>query len=226
LSGQTGITDDNGYVKLSPIKLGKQQMQVDRRAFASTTRAVTIGWGSNPLPDLALSPTGLQYSFKTVDFLSGKPIVKAEASSGEFSAFSNENGDILLTVDTKADEDVSVTIKAEGYRDETMVAAANTTEVKMVAGTKHLFVSKRSGKYDIYKIDADGKYEELVLSGTGAERDDLVLAAHPNRSVAALMSTRENLRNSDGYLLNTITIIDAITNEKKDIDRSEQFKIV
>src|SRR5690606_21718319 len=153
-------------------------------------------------------------------------IVKAEASSGEFSAFSNENGDILLTVDTKADEDVSVTIKAEGYRDETMVAAANTTEVKMVAGTKHLFVSKRSGKYDIYKIAADGKYEELVLSGTGAERHDLVLAAHPNRSVAALMSTRERLRNSDGYLLNTITIIDAITNEKKDIDRSEQFKIV
>ena len=91
---------------------------------------------------------------------------------------------------------------------------------------KHAFVSKRSGEFDVYKIDADGKNEELVLAGSGAERDDMVLAPHPSRNVTVLVSTRENMRNSDDYLLSTITIIDLETNETENISRSEQFQIV
>lgn len=229
LSGQSGQTDDEGYVKLSRIKLGKNDLKVERRAFATTEKKITIGWGSNPLGDYPLTPTGLQYAFKTTDFLSGNAIQKAEATSGYASAFSNENGEILLTLDTKSDEDVQVMITAEGYRTETLTATAQddgTIDVKMAPYLRHTFVSKRSGKFDIYKIDGDGKNEELVLSGTGHERDDIVLAPHPYRNVTAMVSTRENMRNVDGYQLSTLYMLDLETNEKQSLGLSEKYQIV
>ncbi len=228
LSGQSGETDSEGYVKIGGVKLGKNELKIERRAFAATTKPVTIGWGSNPLGDFALTPTGLQYTFKVTDFLSGKAIDKAEAVSGYASAFSNENGEIVLTLDTKSDDAVQVDVKADGYRDEkfTITSDKETIDVKMAASMKHVFVSKRSGKFDIYKIDADGKNEELVLSGTGSERDDMVLAPHPSRNITALVSTRENMRNSDDYLLSTISVIDLTTNEITNIAQSEQFQVI
>ncbi len=228
LSGQSGQTDDQGYVKLQKIRLGKNELKVERRAFATTTKPLTIGWGSNPLGEVPLTPTGLQYAFKTTDFLSGKPIERAEAVSGYASAFSNANGELVLTLDTKSDDAVQVTIKADGYREENMVITSDqeTVDVNMAPYLKHAFVSKRSGKFDVYKIDADGKNEELVLAGNGAERDDMLLAPHPSRNVTALVSTRENMHNSDGYLLSTLTIIDLDTNETENLEQSEKFQIV
>ncbi len=229
LDGQSGITNDEGYIKLDHLRLGRSEIKIERRAFAVFTKNLTVGWGSNPLGDFRLTPVGLQYTFHVADFLSGKPIFKAEAINGDASAFANEQGEVVLTLDTKDDQDVLINISAEGYREEevTMTAQEGTTkDIKMAPATKHVFVSKRSGKYDIYKIDADGKNEELVLRGTGYEKDDMVLATHPDRNVAALVSTRENMQNTDGYLLSTLTIIDLETNEKENIGRSERFQVI
>lgn len=228
IGNQTGVTDNEGQVYLSKLKLGKQDMAIDRRAFAEVDKKVTIGWGSNPLGDYQLEPTGIQYTFQVNDFLSDKPIAKAEAISGDASAFSDDTGKLVLTLDTKSDEDVEITISKDGYRNEQlMVGDPNQAiEVKMVPAKKHVFVSKRSGKYDVYKIDADGKNEELVLAGTGTERDDMVLVPHPTKNVAALVSTRDNMRNSDGYLLSTLTILNLETNESVSLGRSERFEVV
>jgi hypothetical protein len=229
LNGQSGITDDEGVVKLSRLKLGRSDLKIERVAFATITKSITVGWGSNPLGDFKLTPVGLQYSFHVVDFLSGTAIQKAEAISGTASAFSDEKGEILLTLDSKTEDKVSVTIKAEGYRDETLIASSDDTankDIKMVPARKHVFVSKRTGKFDVYKIDADGKNEELVLRGTGSERDDMVLTPNPTKNIAALVSTRENMHNSSGYMLSTLYILSLDTNDKKSLGRSEKFQIL
>ena len=226
---KSSVTDENGIALLADLKLGKTNLKVERRAFATVEKPLTIGWGSNPLGDQSLEPVGLQYSFKTVDFLSGKPMEKAEAYSGDASAFSNAEGEIIITLDTTSDEPVDIMITAEGYRTEGVKDSANNEavqEIKMAPANAHAFVTKRSGKYDVYKIDADGKNEELVLAGTGNERDDIVLAAHPERNVAALVSTREGMRNTDGYLLSTLIIIDLETNETTSLGRSERFQVI
>lgn len=228
IGSQSSTTDSEGEVHLSKIKLGKQHMVIERRAFASVDKTQTIGWGSNPLGDYQLEPTGIQYTFQVNDFLSDKPITKAEATNGDASAFSDENGKLVLTLDTKSDEDVNIKISKDGYRDEEMTVGDNsqTINVKMVAAKKHAFVSKRSGVFDVYKIDADGKNEQLVLAGTGAERDDMILVPHPTKNIAALVSTRDNVRNSDGYLLSTLTIINLDTNETSSLGRSERIELV
>lgn len=224
-------TDNNGVAKLERIKLGGTELTIEKRAFADVSQKVTIGWGSNPLGDFEVKPTGLQYSFKTTDFLSSNPVEKAEISSGEYSAFSDEEGLAVITIEDPGEEAIDIEINADGYRKEMVTQEKENKEVQnisMVASRKHVFISKRTGNYDVYKIDADGQNEELVLSGTGNEKEDMSLIAHPDRDLVALVSTRDSVRNKDGFLLSTLTLIDLSGDEVKteSLATSERIQIV
>lgn len=226
----SGVTNEQGIAGLSGVKLGTQTISIERKAYATSEKQITVGWGSNPLGDSSIKPTGIQYSFLMVDYLSKKPIVKAEAFSGDASAFSDKDGKATLTLDTNGDEPVLINVRADGYRSEKVKddggEDTSVRTVRMVPAQKQVFITKRSGKYDVYKIDADGKNEELVLSGTGSERSDMTLAAHPTGSVAALVSTRDNIRSSDKTLLSTMTMIEVDTNKTFPVDSSERIQVV
>lgn len=224
-------TSEDGIAKLENIKLGKTQINIHKRAFAENVSTIVIGWGSNPLGEQKIKPVGVQYSFDISDYLSGKPIEKAEAVSDDYSAFSDEKGRVVLTIDQPGEDSIKITIKSKGNRDEVINQPTESKEVQpiaMVPARKHIFVSKRSGKYDVYKVDIDGKNEELVLSGTGREKDDITLVPNSDKDMTALVSSRDNIRNKDGYLLNTLTLIDA-TGDKistEPITKSEKVQVV
>lgn len=231
LAGVEVKTNDDGVAKLEKLKLGKTKLIIHKRAFAELTRDIVLGWGSNPLNDQKIKPVGVQYSYDVVDFLSEKPITKVEATSGEYSSISDDKGHIVLTIDQPSEDAIEISIKSDGYRDEIISQSTDnksTQKVLMVPARKHIFVSKRSGKYDVYKIDADGKNEQLILSGTGRERDDIALIPRPDKDMAVLVSSRDNIRNKDGYLLNTLTLIDLTGNETQtvSITKSENFQII
>lgn len=231
IAGAQAITDENGTARVQNIKLGNTTLQIQKRAFAETSKAVTIGWGSNPLGDVKIKPVGVQYTFKTQDFTSGKPLEKIEAVSGEFSAFSNSEGVAVLTIEDPGEDEIAITLQGNGYRAEQVNQKTENKEtqtVNMVPSRKHIFVSKRSGKYDVYKVDLDGKNEELVLSGTGNEREDMTLVARPDKDQAVLVSSRGSQRNSTGFLLNTLTLIDLTGKEAEtqSIDTSERIQVI
>lgn len=229
LAGQSAKTDNNGTAKVQHIKLGRTILQINRVAFAQVNKPVTIGLGSNPLGTMSIQPTGEQYTFVVTDFLSTKPINDAEAINGESEAIGNENGEVRLTLDDVNEQNIEVTIKAEGYRDEVLSispADKSLKQVQMVPARKHAYISKRSGKYDVYASNVDGKNETLLLAGSGYERNDLVLAPNPSSSVVAFASTRDNVRNKDGYLLTTLSTIDTQTGQKTDLGQSERIQLV
>jgi len=228
LRDKTVLTDQDGVARFSALKLGKTEQTVTKRGFAELKRTQTLGWGSNPLGETELTATGSQFVFKLTDFLSAKPIAKAEATSGEFSAFSDDKGEINLVVDSD-DESVEVVITAVGYRSETVTFSANDQAEKalsLVPDLPQVFVSRRSGKYDVYKIDADGKNETKLLAATGKERDDMVLAAHPTQNYAALVSTRDNKRNKDSFLLSGLFVINVADGSNKKVTESERVQLV
>lgn len=227
----TGKTDDDGKVEIANLKLGKQDFVVQKRAFSTVQRKVTLGWGSNPLGDVALKAAGVQYKFVVKDWLSGKPIVKAEASYGENAAISNDKGEITLVLESSDVENskLELSFTADDYRKESLALPQDNKAqqtVTMVAGYPQVFVSKRSGKYDIYKIDADGKNEKLLLAGTGKERNDISMAVSEKSKIAALVSTREGQANKDGYLLQTLSLIDVATGTLTKVAASEQLILV
>ncbi len=225
-------TDSDGVAKLTGVKLGRTKLIIEKRAYAAQEKTVTVGWGSNPLGEFQVVPVGSQYTFYIRDFASGKPIARAEASSGEGNASSDEEGKLVLALDTATMEDsaqVSVQITADGYRDETMNITVNNKEtqsINMVPDRKHVFVSKRSGKYDVYSVDVDGKNERRIVGGSGYERDEISLIPHPTGEFAAYVATRENTRNQSGYLLDTLYILDVESGDLMRIDQSEQIQVV
>lgn len=230
IAGQKAQTDANGVAKLEQLRLGPAELVVEKRAYATLRRAETIGWGSNPLSEANIKPTGSQYSFTVTDALSGKPLGNAEAIYGESNANADDKGVIGLTLDKIDDQQqIKVQVRATGYRDEIVdlsLSSKQNVAVKLVPVHKVAFVSKRSGKYDVYKIDVDGKNEKLVLAGTGNEQSNLVLAPHGSEDVAMLVASREGKHTSDGALLNNLTFVNLKDGSTKQVAESTLIRPV
>lgn len=227
ISGKTVKTDQKGLAKLENIKLGKQKLTISKRAFAEVSKNVTIGWGSNPLGKTDIKPVGAQYTFYLTDWLSGKPVSLGQATSGDYDAGADKDGKILLTIEPSDDEDLDVNISSNGYRTEKIkldLSNKAKIDVKLVSKRKHPFISRRSGTYDLYKIDVDGKNENLVLKGSGLENSSMNILSHPTDEVTSVTSTREEVRNSDGYLLNSLYIVDLEDNSSERIAQAEAIK--
>jgi hypothetical protein len=228
--GQTARTNADGVIRLHHLKLGPQALTIERLGFAKVERTVTFGLGSNPLGDIALKAVGLQYKFQLTDYLTGNAIKNAEISNGEdVSAQSDNDGDVVLTIGKLSDKPFDVSVAAVGYRTEKLSidpAKKSVTQLALVSDRKHVFVSKQSGKYDLYKVDTDGKNKQVLLPGTGIENDRLALVTGPGGKKVALVSTRENKRNQDGFLLQTLTIIDIEDGDALTLDHSERIQLV
>lgn len=229
LQDKSATTDENGKVAFEGLKLGRQNLIVEKTGFEKLDRVVTLGWGSNPLGDYRVNAVGAQYQFVVKDWLSQKPISKAEVISGSSSAFTDGNGIAMLTVDKEVEGEMEIAVSANGYRTEKRSIDAQDKDEHqqiLVPSKQHYFVSKRTGKYDVYKVDIDGKNEELVVAGTGIETEDIKLIPHPTKPIAALVATRENERNKDGFLISGLYIIDFASKELEKLTKSERIEII
>lgn len=230
LQNQTVKTDKQGLAGFSEIKLGASELVIKKPAFASVVQNHTFGWGSNPLGDIDLTSVGSRYTFELTDFLSGKPITKAEAISGQYSAVADKKGTIVLVLEDDSGKDVEIEISSENYRSEKLRLSAGNKDpqkISMVPLRKHAFISKRSGTYDLFAVDADGKNLKKILPGTGSEKEEsLVLVNHPDKGVAAFVSTRGNLHNAQGNLQSVLTVADLNSAETKQASESASIQIV
>jgi len=231
VAGQQATTDINGVARIDHLKLGPQTVTVRRIAFQTVTQHVVLGWGSNPLGNISLKAVGVQYTIQVNDYLSGKPIANVEATSNGVEALSDKHGKVTLTIDTEdADgQNVPVAIILSGYRTEQLSLPADATKltnVQLVTDRKDVFISKQSGHYDLYKVDIDGKNKQVLLPATGNENENISLVMSPNGDQAALVSTRDNMRDSDGYLLTTLTLVNIATGNAVALDHAEQIQIV
>mgnify|MGYP001792257052 CR=1 FL=1 len=149
----TSKTDKNGIAHLDKLKLGKTKLKIERIAFATVEKSITVGWGTNPLGSINLTPKGSQYKIQITDFLSGKSVAGVEAESQEVSARGDANGLVTLTVPQTDASEITIKINSQNYRPESIkiiLASKETIKLKLVTARKHIYVSKRSGKYDIY----------------------------------------------------------------------------
>jgi hypothetical protein len=230
LADKTATTDEDGKATFSKMRLGKADMEITKRGFASVQQSKVLGWGSNPFGQVGMTVTGTRFIFNTKDFLSGKAVTSAEAVSGDYNASADAKGKIILAVDQKDDDtEFKVTIKADGYRQEIVTIKPTDKgdrDIAMVAAKQRVFVSKRSGKLDVYKIDADGKNESVLLAGTGKERNDLAVMQQPNGDYTAVVSTRLGGKNKEGYLLSNLFVINNKTAELTTLNQSERIQLV
>ncbi len=227
IESSQSTTDAEGKATVEKVKLGPGTIKLERIAFASLERQIVLGLGTNPLGKFEMQAVGAQYTVIVRDYASNLPIEGAEASSGQAVARSDNTGKIILTLDKSDGSDVAVTLTAAGYRtEEATLKAATTNEAVLVPSAKDVFVSKESGKYDVYTMDVDGKNKKVLLAGTGLESGNIGLAVSPDGQRAALVSTRDNVRTADGRLLNTLTLINVVNGDTLVLDRGEQMQLM
>jgi hypothetical protein len=229
LAGQTVMSDEKGKANLSNLLLGPTELVIEKRAYAIQKHAVTVGWGSNPLTDIGMKPQGVQYAFQVNDVFSGKPVTNVEASVGELSATANEKGEIKLALDQIETDEVNVVFNAPGYRKLThklKLANKETTIITLTPSKQLAFISKRSGVFDLYKVDADGQNEALVLKGTGKESSDISLFQHPTGDFVMLLSTRDGTYGAENALKQTLTSVNLKDKSTKTVTSSSQIKAI
>jgi len=229
LNGNTAQTNREGVATVRKLKLGKYQLQIHRLAFAPYKQNVTIGWGSNPLGKVQLTAVGTQYKIVVKDYFSAKPIKGAEVQSDGLNALSDDKGVVTLTVEDTELTKLAATIGAPGYRSEKLELDATTQQAQgviLVPSQKAVFVSKETGKYDVYSADLDGKNKKLLLAGTGLENENVSLVVSPAGTQAALVSTRDNMRDDDGYLLSALTLINIQEGTHSTVEHAQQIQLV
>jgi hypothetical protein len=229
LNDQTVTTDINGKASLHDLRLGPTTLHIKRVAFAPYDVGVTIGWGSNPLGSFKMQATGVQYTLQLTDYLSGKPLGAVEAVSDEANALSDRNGRLVLTVADTEQTTLQVTLAKDGYRSETLTLNAEQTtapSVALVPGQKHVFLERQNNRYDVYAIDVDGKNKQLVLAGTGNESSNISIAANESGTLAAVVSTRDGLRDSDGFVVSALTLVDLASGKATMLDHGAQVQLL
>ncbi len=229
VAGKTAKTDEAGRVELKRVRLGAQKLSVEKPGFAPYHKKVYLGVRVTDFGDVSLRPVGAQLSYVVTDFLSGKPIKDAEFISGQATTKSDEKGKALLTLESSQATGASVSVEAKGYRTEKLAAQQNakaTTALKLVPSAKAVYVSKKSGRYDVYKKYIDGKNEQVLLLGTGLENQSMRALVSPENTYVAVVSSREEKRNSQGYLLSTLTLVDIASGEAQTVAQAEQMTLL
>lgn len=222
-------TNSDGYAKLQGIKLGSQAVKLQKAGFADIKKNLKLGMRTTDLGNIELKAVGTQYRIVLADYFSAKPITGVNVSSGEATTVSDKTGAAILTVAPNDDEKLSVVIKKQGFRTEKLdILAAKTepTKLMLVPIQKEVFISKESGKYDLYKMDLDGQNKKVLLAGTGLETNALNVMVDPAGKRVALVSTRDDKRNKDGYLLSALTIVDIDSGESEVIEHAEQITLL
>jgi hypothetical protein len=222
-------SDKDGIVRFQKLQLGAQSLSISQPGFATISQAVTLGLGSNPLGDFTLNAVGTQYRFKLTDYLSGKTVKNAEITSGDSNARSDDTGQLVLTTEAGQTGQRPAKITADGYRAETISLEPGQNQsrtIAMVPAQKEVYISKQSGKYDLYKIDIDGKSKQLLLAASGQEDADISVVQNDDASEAAIVSKRDTTHNQDGYPLQALTLIDVSDGSTLTLDHSERIQIV
>lgn len=227
--GKSVKTNADGEATLKDVHLGVQQVQISKIAFTTYKKDVDFGVRITDLGDVTLKPAGVQLTYVLVDYLSGKPIEGVELTSGESTAKSNKDGKAIITVQPSDTKDIKITASGDGYRKDVLPVPTNltaTTTYKLVPANEAVFVSKESGKYDVYKMYVDGTDRQVLLPATGLENQAIVALPSPVGDKVAVASTRDDKRNKDGYLLTALNIVDTDSGKTTNLEYAEQITLL
>ncbi len=228
VDGHQVQTDSNGRAIIRGLRLGPATLTITQIGFADVKQHIVVGWGSNPLGRFALKAVGVRYTLTVRDYLTEKPLAGVQARSGGAAAASDAQGKLVLTLANAAAAVDPVSLDLGGYRTEAVTLGDPTHAkiVDMVLAKKAVYMSKESGKYDIYKSDLDGTNKQILLAATGSEDSNSSLITSPDGTHAALVSTRDNQRDADGYLLNSLSLIDISDGSVNRITQGEQIQLI
>lgn len=232
VAGKKATTDSKGVAKVSDLRLGPQELVIQRVGFATVKQKVTLGWGSNPLGNFILDSTGVRYVVVITDFISGKPIPGAEVSFADTgaTAVADKQGKATLTLDNASEAvNAQLSVSASGYHTTPVTLPATPAKPVAVAlppAAKTVFVAKQNGRYDLVSMYLDGSERSTLLAGTGSETSNISLLADPAGKKVAYVSTRDGLTSAGGYHMSGLTLVSIADGAYATISHADHIQLV
>jgi hypothetical protein len=191
-----GSTDPSGQLTLSNIKLGEHSLRLEKAGYSREIQNVVVGYGTTKL-DYSIEAIGLKINFNIKNWLTGKPVAKAQLVSGDRKSTTDQKGQAALVV-SPTEEQTTVNVSAKGYitRKVKIDPKVVSSEVALVSSAKNYFISKRDGNYDIFSSNIDGTNQKKIIEATGKEdKNFLQFTIHSSsNNWAILVATREGKR--------------------------------
>jgi hypothetical protein len=229
LGGRSVDTGADGVASFRGLALGPHSLKIEQPGFGVVDQKLVLGWGSNPLGVYKLKSVGVRFTIEARDYLTDKPLAGVQAISGESTAVSDKNGKVTITLTSLSEAADPVVLSKAGYRNEEITLdqdARKTTKALLVPAQKTVYVTKQSGKYDVYKSDIDGKNPQVLLAGTGSETSNISLVVSPDGAKVAVVSTRDNQRDSGGLLLSSLLIVNLSDGDAVSIAKAAQLQLI
>lgn len=229
VDGRQAKTDANGVAKISEVRLGEQTATIKKSGFYPVKKTVTVDVRVSDLGEVSLRPSGEPYTYVLKDYVSGAAIAGVTLKSGDLSEVTNKDGKTTISLQQNSEDPLTLAVSAKGYRTETItppVTPNGPIEVRLVPDKKHVYVVNQNNRYDVYVVDIDGKDPKLLLEGTGRETSAISALMSPDNSLVALVSGRDDKKNSTGALLDTLTIVDIAKEEATVIEHAEQIQLL
>jgi hypothetical protein len=194
-----GKTDSSGVVVLKNVSVGIHELSISKQFYEQSNRNYSVpvvnAIDTTPVQIKAL---GRQVSVSVTDSITNSPIESAKLSVEKATAITDKDG--VATIVIPVDQNVQKGILEKG--------GYNTRDIKLNiddAGKKIAFtltsngtlfyLSKSTGTINVMKSKLDGTHPEVVVAGTGKERNDsTVLLAARDWKYLALLAKREGTR--------------------------------
>ena len=226
--GKTAFTDSSGVAKISAVKLGKHQVNINKSGYGTVTKQVVNNLGSTNIGNINLKIIGIKLDVVALHWLSGDPINGANISFQKSSAISDKTGLASIIIPPTDDKKVKLDITAPGFRAKQIETEVDVSsrEVSLVSDQKDYFVSKRDGKLDIFSSDLDGQNQKKIIEATGKETDSLVqFSINRNNQQAILVANRDG-KVSGNRIVAGVYLVDLAKSTLKKIDEGSDVQLL
>lgn len=194
-----GVSDAEGKVTFDSLSVGPHKIKASKKYYQDKELDVLVPiFGRSEAVNVSLVATGRQAKIVITNIISGKALGDVEIEVADSEALTDKNGGATVVLPAGSPSQ-KATLALDGYNPaevEIKVDASKIVENKFTLTPKGsiYFMSKRTGKLDVMKVNLDGTEAKVAVAGTGAEKDDSTkLIQSPDGKYAALVTRRNSI---------------------------------
>lgn len=222
IAGRQATTGGDGLVRFLDLPFGSADVTITADGFAEQKFFTTLELGTNRLDPVGLIAMGESYELGVIDTVSKQPINDAKITYESRRAGTNDDGTASLVLPHGLPAEITLKVSADGYLEKEFEVKSNTLDdglsFELLPNQQVFYLSKKTGKLNVYKSYFDGSGEEVVLEGTGSEGDTTFLSINAAQTKAVLIANRNDETNPNGTAKESLYLLDLKSGDAEKAD--------
>lgn len=205
------VVQNNGSFTLKNIEIADLNIEISSVDYMDSNYKLDPTKGEIDLGDIILTPAG-DISFTPIDFLSQEFLEGTKVNDSEIDVVTRD-GKIYIE-DLKIGEEGKYVVNKEGYNSKTITVNSIKQgdnaqgELKMSEQGKVVYISNRTGNYNVYISNYDGTEEKLLSGNKGNNTSPYY---DQSAGVVYFLSDRDRVKNENGDVIELVYKVDLNT---------------